>query len=448
MHPWAVAHGGGGAGQRVEQGEGGVGPQYPPGMASAMVQRSVDRLSEDLGRSVVVVDPEIRLLHASRHFGDEDPVRVQAILRRDAGSRAIGHVLGQGVRTWTRLGRITGAPELGLRSRLCAPVRWHGQLLAFVMVIDDGGSVTSVEQQRISALADDLAPALAGEAASSAAVRNDRERMVARLVGPDAAERAQAIAQLARLEPAARAPWVRAVVVRTVPATEGVDVDLRDAALRHAVATGRRPRGFDVVSWVRDGHGVFLQFAGVPVEDGDAVGYAEHLLREVDDFGGGHVTGSAGIGEMVAGAGRAWGSYRQARLACRAIGVLGRGAVARWGELGVLQVLLRIPPDELDETAVPPALETLAASDPHGVLVRTLDAFLRHGGAAVPTADALHVHRTTLYYRLDRIRAVTGADLDDGETRLLLQLGLAVRQLIAFRQGEEGAAGGSSPRSW
>ncbi len=33
------------------------------------------------------------------------------------------------------------------------------------------------------------------------------------------------------------------------------------------------------------------------------------------------------------------------------------------------------------------------------------------------------MHRTTLHYRLDRVRELTGADLDDGATRLRLHLG-------------------------
>lgn len=49
---------------------------------------------------------------------------------------------------------------------------------------------------------------------------------------------------------------------------------------------------------------------------------------------------------------------------------------------------------------------------------------------ATLAAEELHVHRTTLYYRLDRIKELTGADLRDGATRTDLQLAL---RLHAYR---------------
>lgn len=51
-------------------------------------------------------------------------------------------------------------------------------------------------------------------------------------------------------------------------------------------------------------------------------------------------------------------------------------------------------------------------------LVAALSAFLEHSGNCNDTAEALHIHRSTLRYRLHRIRDLTGHDLTDPETRL------------------------------
>ena len=67
----------------------------------------------------------------------------------------------------------------------------------------------------------------------------------------------------------------------------------------------------------------------------------------------------------------------------------------------------------------------------HSQLVATLDAWLRHGGALAPTADALGIHRNTLAYRLHRVSEVTGYELDDPQTRFTLQLALDLRTLLA-----------------
>ena len=69
-------------------------------------------------------------------------------------------------------------------------------------------------------------------------------------------------------------------------------------------------------------------------------------------------------------------------------------------------------------------LGALAAYDErkHTELVRTLTQYLQHGGGYEATSRALSVHRSTLKYRLQRIRELTGFDLGDPETHFNLQL--------------------------
>lgn len=62
-------------------------------------------------------------------------------------------------------------------------------------------------------------------------------------------------------------------------------------------------------------------------------------------------------------------------------------------------------------------------------LVSTLAAFLDLGGALAQAADQLGVHRNTLSYRLNRIAELTERDLNDPQTRVLLQIALAIRAL-------------------
>jgi DNA-binding PucR family transcriptional regulator len=57
-----------------------------------------------------------------------------------------------------------------------------------------------------------------------------------------------------------------------------------------------------------------------------------------------------------------------------------------------------------------------------GDLVRTLSAYLEHGGSQAGAAEAISVHRSTLRYRLDRIRSILGLDLSKADTRFNLQL--------------------------
>lgn len=69
--------------------------------------------------------------------------------------------------------------------------------------------------------------------------------------------------------------------------------------------------------------------------------------------------------------------------------------------------------------------------DHHSEMVRTLGAYLESGGNYDRTADALIIHRSTLRYRLSRIRELSGRDLTDPDSRLNLHV--AIRAQAALR---------------
>lgn len=64
----------------------------------------------------------------------------------------------------------------------------------------------------------------------------------------------------------------------------------------------------------------------------------------------------------------------------------------------------------------------------HGDLVKTLAAYLRHGGNATRTADALFLHRNSLRYRLARIGALTGLNIEEANDRLALQIAVLLEE--------------------
>ncbi|MDD7969300.1 PucR family transcriptional regulator [Actinomycetospora lemnae] len=61
-------------------------------------------------------------------------------------------------------------------------------------------------------------------------------------------------------------------------------------------------------------------------------------------------------------------------------------------------------------------------------LVHTLGVYLDQGGDYDATAAALHIHRSTLRYRLHRIRELSGHDLGHSDTRRNLHV--AVRAAV------------------
>ena len=85
-------------------------------------------------------------------------------------------------------------------------------------------------------------------------------------------------------------------------------------------------------------------------------------------------------------------------------------------------------------------------------LVQTLETFLDADGNVAGTAQRLFTHRHTIYYRLERVRELSGLDVSSSDGREKLSLGLkAMRVLgIAASAGpatEAGAGGGRVPRT-
>jgi hypothetical protein len=84
-------------------------------------------------------------------------------------------------------------------------------------------------------------------------------------------------------------------------------------------------------------------------------------------------------------------------------------------------------------------------------LVRTLESFLDADGNVAGTAQRLFTHRHTIYYRLERVRELSGLDVSSSDGREKLSLGLKAMRVLGIAHAggpasEAGAGGGRVPR--
>ncbi|HTU79691.1 MAG TPA: helix-turn-helix domain-containing protein [Solirubrobacteraceae bacterium] len=84
-------------------------------------------------------------------------------------------------------------------------------------------------------------------------------------------------------------------------------------------------------------------------------------------------------------------------------------------------------------------------------LVRTLETFLAADGNVAGTAQRLFTHRHTIYYRLERVRELSGLDVSSSDGREKLSLGLKSMRVLGIASAagpasEAGAEGGRVPR--
>jgi hypothetical protein len=407
------------------------------GVSVNTIQHLIDDLAAQLQRSVVVDDANLKLLYASKHYGDEDDVRRHAVLQRDAGAHVIGYVLSQGVATWTAAGVIPANEGLGLTSRVCVPIRWETTLLGFLMVVDREGTLTAEELSAITNASQELAVLMTGEHPPEVdADELALSEALDDLVAPEPAVRRAALRTLSTRLGDHADRHVRVVQLHAhsgrLPTSRGHIV----AGFKHALAfEGARPAAWTRLTAVHERSALVLVTSRSEISDEAITRYANDLVSRVDAVAADRFTCVAGVGGDRIGLEHARTSFRQAEIAASAgPGVISRSAI-RWGDLGELAVLLQLPLGQMDQECLPDELQRLLAYDTDGRSVETVQAFLDHAGSAPATADALHLHRTTLYYRLERIRDATGLDLDDGRTRLALHIGLRLRDLLMLQHG-------------
>jgi DNA-binding PucR family transcriptional regulator len=131
------------------------------------------------------------------------------------------------------------------------------------------------------------------------------------------------------------------------------------------------------------------------------------------------------------------------------------GALLAFEQTGAYRLLLSAMsenPDEL-QRFYSETVEPLVAYDEQyeTELLQTLETFLEADGNVAGTAQRLFTHRHTIYYRLERIRELTGLDVSSSDGREKLSLGLKAMRVLGISSArgpasEDGARAGRVPR--
>ncbi len=178
-----------------------------------------------------------------------------------------------------------------------------------------------------------------------------------------------------------------------------------------------------------------------PIASDDPAGLASTAIRlgqEIKDgyrarFAGSTV--SVGIGRFYPRAADMAKSLEEARTALSISRTLGRAdSVTRFDDVGVYKLMLRVyehSPEELTDLyveTVRPLVEYDAKH--HGDLLLTLERYLANDTNLNNTAEELFTHRHTVRYRLERLEAITGLNIDRSEDLEKISLGLKAMRLL------------------
>ena len=185
------------------------------------------------------------------------------------------------------------------------------------------------------------------------------------------------------------------------------------------------------LSVVRGDHGLVLVAIDAHVQRAGGLADVarraqESLDRSMDDV----VIGYSEPCEHLADAHRA---HAHARLAMKVAGCAPEHASpAGWADLGAYRMLARAAESPGAEELLHPGLPQLFALQSKESLVATLETYLDNGCDTKLTAEALFLHRASLYYRLQRIEALTGTSLKSGADRLALHSSLKLARLLGI----------------
>ncbi len=323
---------------------------------------------------------------------------------------------------------VVGALHMRAKTEPSASMR---RLLA-TMIASEVERVRAPERASESAAADFLRAVLAREL-------TERDELVARAkeLSLDVQEGASMI--VARAHPQA-------------PTDEGWRGRVRAIAERGARAVSSRS-----IAALSEREGILGAEVLLLVPGGDepaAARAAEGILREMEAGLAGYTfaLGRSRITEDPADLPRA---ASEALLAANVAQGSAGGTALAFEQTGAYRLLLSAMsenPNELqrfyDET-----VEPLVAYDEQyeTELVRTLEAFLEADGNVAGTAQRLFTHRHTIYYRLERVRELSGHDVSSSDGREKLSLGLKAMRVLGIASAggpasEAGAEGGRVPR--
>ena len=409
-------------------------------MSVDRLQQLLDELAERLHRSIAIDDVQISLIGSSRHYGDEDPVRVRSLVSRKPDQQAIDFILTQGIMSLHKPSWIDGNDSLELAPRLCVPLRADGELMGFMWLIDDH-SLTGVELVIINEAAATIARMLKTRVDAGRDELAEHQTLVHNLLTGDQLAHEQAVADIRELDLLAGAKYFTVFVVvveldstneQRLPAPTRSHAEHRMPEITRAVARvgTSESAGRCLTAGVDRGAIVLFGTTDKPTATRMAV-LAERMRKELDIAGiaGKRRHGRIGIGDPQPSLGRARISYEQASCALRVAHVRVVDEPVAWSHSGIDGLLAAIAPERLTVGLLPPELVLLdekVSVDSAYTLMRYLD----YAGNVQLAADSLNIHRSTVYYRLSQIEKALDVSLEDGQIRLLLHTWLKLRPYI------------------
>lgn len=389
------------------------------------LQGELDALAVRLGRSLTIDSATGELFAYSAQRDDADEARISTILLRHVSAEVVAweaaHLGADPVDPVV----IPANPALDMSARLCVPLRTDSRLLGYLYMVDSGTALDEDERAALTEGAQVLTAQLKvvqDQGASAHASGHETDRLLRRLFEEGDGE---AYARIATVVPDILDGSVQ-VITAVVAGADGAR-QLKPpefSALNSSLSTILRTHPIFIGSCATTMYALVVAHHRSAAELTALLGELDWAVQRCLTPGGTH---RIGISEA-------------SRLELRTAREI-RGQAVTAAEMAVLDPALdqhqhyaALGPYRLlgdgqstQESQVLSPLKESGTSGP--MLLETLETYLDLAGDVQNVAARLNLHRSSLYYRLDRIGRLLGVDLSDGMTRLALHIELKKRRL-------------------
>jgi PucR C-terminal helix-turn-helix domain len=384
------------------------------------LQHIAEQLARDLRRSVIIDDAALRPLAISPQTGRLDRSRVDAVLQRQTSARLRRTLTEHGVFSARGPVSIPGDPQRAILPRLCLPLLADDQLLGFLWLINEP-SLTLEQTRQARAAAAQAAHLLAQRAIRAAdqlAVLSD---LADGLLHPQEQVRQEAAAMLAGQAALTGPPPYALAVIRPAAGhpEPAPDTGRTAGSLRRAAGNLRLRAAPGALVLASPGES---ELAAITT-----VGALAGLRRSVRALPGPRLAvGTCGGAAALADVHTSLDNAQYAAYVAAHVPQFGRAA--DWASLGVYAAFQYLYRDPSAPERICPGVGVLL-DDRAETYRQTMRCYLGCAAQAQQAAAQLHIHRTTLYWRLARAAELLPLDLRRGEDRLKLHLALTLADL-------------------
>jgi hypothetical protein len=315
---------------------------------------------------------------------------------------------------------------------MCIPIGFNGRNVAFLwIVLESETGLTATEYSYARAAAENIKDALQASTSPGADALVAQSRHLQRLIHPDAVTAGYAVAELVSEHSFEQFQGLFASVFELEWPVQpgGQRADLAEVAAPALIGLQRA-----ALLGIVDGAIVLISNG---VKHRTLIERVETALdRSPSKFR------VSGIGSSMT---TDWKDglrevYSEAAYAARIAGRVPESPHrTEYGDLGALVLLRHIPWTRRSVAGISADASALL-SEGSAANIQTLLAYLRWAGDARRTCSELNIHRTTLYYRLDRCRDHIGDALEHGWRRTSLYLALVLSELAGAADTQPGHA--------